>query len=337
MVYRKTIGAICSLLAVITLITPAATHAAPPVNSGNGLKISPVITNLTVNPGQTQTLTVYVQNVTSATVTLQAVVNDFTASSDESGVPALLLDPNQYATSHSLKRLVAPISNFTLQSNEQKTVNVVIAIPPNAPGGGYYGAIRFLPAAIGSGGNSNVTLSASVGSLILVKVPGSIKEDLELVSLDARKVDPNTGEVGAPQMLFVNGKNIVAAVRFQNKGDVQEQPFGKVALEQGNKVLATYEINSTTPRGNVLPDSVRKFTVPLDKVGTFGVYTLTGNFGYGNSGQLMSGKETFYVIPIMAIVIAILIIALILSLIFVFPKLIRSYNRRVVQKATHRR
>jgi multisubunit Na+/H+ antiporter MnhC subunit len=90
------------------------------------------------------------------------------------------------------------------------------------------------------------------------------------------------------------------------------------------------------PRGNVLPDSVRKFTVKLDKVGAFGKYTLVGNFGYGNDGQLLSGSTTFYVVPLAAIIIVAAIVILIVFLIFALPKLIRGYNRKIVQRATRR-
>lgn len=297
-------------------------------DGGNGLKVSPVVTNIVINPGQSQVVDVSVQNVTQTDVTLQVLVNDFTASTDESGAPALLLDPGQYAPSHSLKRFIPPISNIMVKAGQQQVVPVTIAVPQNAPGGGYYGAVRFAAAA--TNGNNNVTLSASVGSLILVKVPGNIKEDLSLVSFGAASPDNST------HVVFTSGKGLLASVRFRNSGDVQEQPFGKVLLESGGKQLAAYELNDATPRGNVLPDSIRRFTVNLDKVGSLGKYTLVGNFGYGSSGQLLSGTTTFYVIPIWGIVIVLLILGLIAFFIFGFPRLLRAYNERVIRAAKGR-
>lgn len=321
-------GIIAAIVLCVTAVLPAGAASAP-VSSGSGLRISPVSTELTINPGASQTVTVYVQNVTADPVTLQAVVNDFTASGDESGTPALLLDPSQYAPSHSLKRYVAPLGNITLRPGEQKGVKAVITIPKGVPGGGYYGAVRFLPVGTSTDGRS-VTLSASVASLILVRVTGPVKESLQLLSLDAREAS------GGGRTVFFGSHGLAAVTRFRNDGDVQEQPFGKVLLERGGKVLASYEINNTTPRGNVLPDSIRKFTVSLDKVGLFGKYTLVGNFGYGTNGQLLSGQTTFYVIPLAAIVIALAIILLILFFVFGFPRLLRSYNRRVLRKAGRR-
>jgi len=329
MTYRKLISScLVAVLSLAALTLPASAATATP-NSGNGLKISPVVTNLTINPGQTQTVTVHVQNVTSAAVTLQVFINDFTATDDESGTPALLLNPNQYAPSHSLKRFVTPINNLTLQAGEARDVKAIVSVPKDAPGGGYYGAVRFAPAS--ASGENNITLSASVGSLILVKVPGTIREDVKLLSLDVHH------ESSGAQVIFTTSKGLIAAARFQNNGDVQEQPFGKILLKQGTKQIAAYEINDMTPRGNVLPDSIRKFTVNLDKVGAFGKYTVVGNFGYGTNGQLLTGQTTFYVIPIFIIVVVAAVILLILFCVLILPRLVRSYNRRVVQRATHRR
>lgn len=315
-----------SMVSIVAVPALAATQS-PSGGAGSGLKVSPVTTNLVMNKGETHTVTVYVQNVTKDAISLQAIINDFTAGDNETGQPQLILDPNQYAPTHSLKRYVAPIGNFTLQPGEQKGISVNIAIPQSAAAGGYYGAVRFAPASVSGG--SNVTLSASVGSLILVKVPGEVKEDLKLLSMDVR-----TSPDESPRVVFTSNSGLVAAVRFQNQGDVQEQPFGKLLLKQGDKQLASYEINNDTPRGNVLPDSTRKFTINLDKVGMFGQYTIVGNFGYGSNGQLLTGQTTFYVIPVGLIIAAIVVLLLIAFAIFGLPRLVKAYNRRVIRKAS---
>jgi hypothetical protein len=330
MIRRFMLAALSGLVAGAVLLSMAVVpaSAATSKTGGSGLKVSPVTTSLTIKPGESQTVTLYVQNITSDTMTWQALINDFTAGNDESGAPALLLN-NEFAPSHSLKRFVAPLSNITLQPGQQKGVNVVISIPDNATAGGYYGAVRFAPASVS--GSGMVTLSASVGSLILVKVPGNIKEDLQLASLDVRQ-----GKDGSPQTFFTSNKDLLATVRFQNKGDIQEQPFGKLLLKQGNKIRASYEVNHTTPLGNVLPSSIRKFSVSLDKVGVFGKYTLVGNFGYGSNGQLVSGQTTFYVVPVAMVCAVIAGILVILFLIFAFPKMVRAYNKRIIRKAGRR-
>lgn len=293
--------------------------------SGNGLTISPLTTNLVINAGQTQTVPVFIQNVTNAPTTVQVDINDFTAGSSENGHPALLLNPNQYAPSHSLKRYIAPINDITLQAGQQETVNVTISIPKGVAGGGYYAAIRFTPVTVSNG--KTVTLTASVASLVLVRVPGNVIDDLQLASIDARQ-----GSNGSPQTIFLTNSNLVAAVRFNNVGNVQEQPFGKVVLKSGNKELATYNVNATTPAGNVLPGSIRLYTVKLSHIGMIGKYTLLGNFGYGTNGQLLSGSTTFYVIPTLAIVIAVLVILLIAFFVYALLRKRNGKSIRFVRK-----
>lgn len=293
----------------------------------NGYRVSPVRTDLTIKPGASSSITVYIQNASSAVEHLQVVVNDFQPPKDESGDPALLLNGST-APQHSLKQFIkVAMPTFTLQPGQQAPVNVAINVPAGTPGGGYYGAIRFAP--VGASGSKNVNLSASVASLVLLTVPGNLSEKVTIAGFGVAQGNDST----SLRSLFLNNKNLKAVVRFQNGGNVQEQPFGKIQLKKGSKVLATYNINSSDSPGNVLPDSIRRFTVNLDHVGSFGKYKIVGNFGYGSKGELLTASATFWVIPLVVIIIAAIILLLILFLIFGLPRLIRRYNRRVIAKA----
>jgi hypothetical protein len=298
--------------------------------ASDGLRVSPVISNLTINPGTTQSLTINVTNVTTQATTFQAIVNDFQASSDESGNPELILGTNQYAPTHSLKRFIQPIPNVTIQPGQEVGVPVTITIPKDAAGGGYYGAVRFAPASLGTA-NQTVTLAGSVGSLILVKVPGDIVNKLSIASFDSASNTTVTS-------FFTSNKHVEAVIRFQNEGNIQEQPFGKILVEsRSGKQLGEVEVNNTEPPGNVLPDSVRKFTVPVTGIGSFGIYKLEGNFGYGTNGQLLSASTNVYVVPALAIILFLVFVIVLLFLIFGLPRLIHSYNQRVIRQATRHR
>ncbi len=299
-------------------------------NTGSGIYISPVRTELVVSPGETKTVTVTVKNVTSATATYKVIVNDFIAGDNELGQPALILDDNKYAPSHSLKRHIAAIPNVTVNPGESKDVKVSISMPKDAAGGGYFGAVRFL--AVGGKQGQNITLSASVGSLILVRVPGDIKESMTLASFDVRKSETSN----SASSFFTSNKNLYVMARFKNTGNVHEQPFGKINLKKGDKVLQTTEINNTDAKGNVLPDSIRRFSVKLNKVGMWGKYTVEGNFGYGTTGQLISGKTSFFVLPLILIIVGLIVLGLIVFAIFGLPKAIKRYNANIVRKANRR-
>jgi hypothetical protein len=336
---RRKLASILIVFALLSGSTALAATAPSPSNgsaSDNGLKVSPVRSDLTIATGTTKAIQVTVTNVTSAVSSYDVLINDFMAGSDESGQPQILLDAAKYAPSHSLKRLVGAVASVTLQPGESKNITVPITVPKNYTAGGYYGAIRFAPHTDKNAANKNVTLSASVGSLVLVTVPGNIHEQVTVASMDAREA-VEVNQVDTPRTVFFDGKDINSVIRFQNSGDVQEQPFGKITLKNWRgKVLGSYEVNNTTPRGNVLPDSIRKFSLPMKDVGGFGKYTMTGNFGYGNQGQLITASTTFYVIPVATIGLTVLVVGVIVYLIFGLPRTIKWYNRRVVAHANSR-
>lgn len=294
-------------------------------NSGNGIRISPVRTDLVMNPGESRQIGITIANLTAGTAEYQVMINDFIAGQNELGQPSLILDSDKFAPSHSLKRYMQPIPNTTVGAGQSKELKVSISIPKDAAAGGYYGAVRFAPAKSGDS-TKNVTLAASVGSLILVKVPGDIKENITLDSFDVR----NGVNASGGSSFFTSNKDLYAVARFKNAGNVHEQPFGKITLKRGGKVLQTIEINNTDPRGNVLPDSIRRFESKLTKVGFWGKYQVDGNFGYGSNGQLLSATSTFYVLPVVLILVVLGLLALLAIALFVLPKQLR--NRKKVNR-----
>lgn len=333
--YTRTILSIGLLVALAVPSVGWLAHANAQSNSsnssgGNGIRISPVRTDVSINKGETKTVIMNIQNVTSSEASFKAILNDFIAADGEKGQPALILDDDKYAPSHSLKRYIAAIPNMSLKAGESKDVKVTITIPASAKAGGYYGAVRFAP--VSSDSSKNVTLSASVGSIILVKVPGDIAENMTIDSFDVRRGADGVGG----SSFFTTNKDLYGVVRFKNSGDVHEQPFGRMLLKKGNKVLQSVEINNTDPKGNVLPDSVRRFNVKLDRVSSFGKYTVQGNFGYGSNGQLLSAETTFWVVPLALIVGIIAAITLIVVAIIAVPRAIKRHNRNVLRKAGRR-
>lgn len=320
MFVKKILAASALVLSLVSSMVLPASAATPTVDSSNGLKVSPVRTDVSVDPGKSTTVPITVQNVTQGTANLQVLINDF-VSGDENGTPNILLN-GKSAPAHGLKQYVAPIANITLASNEQREVKAVITIPANARPGGYFGVVRFAPA--NQANDKNVTLGASVGSLILVRVSGQAKEQLNLLNMDVQKN-------GKSSSFLTSSKGLSVVTRFQNTGDVQEEPFGKVQLKnRGGSLLGAYEINNTDPRGTVLPGGIRKFSVNLDKVGSFGKYTVQGNFGYGSNGQLLSASKTFYVIPPVLIGVAVIIILALIAAAFALKN--RVSRKRVVRR-----
>ncbi len=294
-------------------------------NNANSLKVSPLRTDVTLNPGDSGVVKAYVTNLTKDTVMLKAIENDFVAG-DEKGTPSIILDENSYAPSHSLKRFMVPVPNVTINAAATAEVDVHIAVPKTAQAGGYYGAIRFAPA-----GNSSqpVSLSSSVASLILLSVSGPTVEQMTLTNFDVQ-------QNGGTATNFRTPNDLALLVRFENKGNVQEGPFGQINIQKGKKVVYSYNFNQDDPKDQVLPDSARRWLVPLKNLGKFGKYTISGTFGYGSKGTTINIQKTVWIIPttyILAVVGGIVLLIAIVGGLFMF---LRSYKRRILRSSRRR-
>lgn len=300
--------------------------------SSNGYRISPIRTDITVAAGSSQTIPITIDNLTKYGGYVKPEVDDFTSGSNENGVPYIYLN-GQSAPSHSLRSFVEPLKPFDLPALGSVILNVTISIPKGTAAGGYYGAVRLLPYDPATG--KNINLTGSVASLFLVTVPGKVFEQLSISSFDVRKLISAPYTFSNPGWLFSKPNKLYSVVRFDDTGDLQEQPFGKIILKKGSTVLQTVSINQSVPLASVLPGSIRLFSEPLSGVGSFGKYTVYGNFGYGSDGQLLSDTYSFYVIPTWVFITVGVLIVVLLVLIFVLPRILRNYRRRVL-KSTNR-
>jgi hypothetical protein len=299
---------ITSALVWMTIL-PAQAATTQSSSAANGFQISPVLSELTIKKGQSQVVDITVNNPTSDTSTDKVVVDDFIASSNENGTPQLLLNGKVADPSHNFIPLVAPIPNITIPPKGTANVTVTISVPSDANSGGYYGVVRLVPVSMSSD-SGNVGLTASVGTIFLITVPGNLVEKLDLVQLSAAKNNQPSSLIfsGAPQVL----------VRLNNVGDIHVQPFGVVNVKSmSGKVVASYEFNNVTPRGNILPGSIRKFVNTLPKRTWLGHYTIEASLAYASgSGNLIIATAGFWYIPVWFVVTFVIVVILIVAAIY---------------------
>lgn len=286
----------------------------------SGYLISPVRQEMTIEKGQSQKVTLTLENVTRVDTTAQAIINDFEASDDETGQPKFLADDSN-ASGNSFKSLVGDIPNITLGPLEKKQVEVVISVPKDAYAGGYYGAIRFVNTSTNN--DKNVALDASVGTIFLVEVPGNLTEQMELVEFTPSK-EGSTGR------FFIGGTNIDIVTRLRNTGNIHVKPFGKITVtDSSGATIESFEFNNTEPRANVLPDSIRRFEDKLQNQEWFGKYTVTANLGYGTGGSLITATTYFWVVPLWLVIAVIAgILLLLVGGFFVYRKIITKRRLR---------
>ena len=261
--------------------------AQEPANGNSTLKVAPLRSDLTMDPGETRTVKVTVTNPTASELTVRPVQNDFIAE-DEKGNPAIILDEGEFAPKHSLKRFMTPIDNLVLPANGSISVDVELVVPANAQPGGYFGAVRFDPVDQSSGGQVN--LNTSIASLILLRVSGDAPERLTLSDFEIQ-------QKGRISTWYMDDKDLSMLVRFENSGMVQLRPVAKLSILRGDEVVYDEDFNNKEQKEMILPDSARRWDVALSEVGGFGKYTAVATFTYGSKNQIIEVESSFWIIP----------------------------------------
>ena len=317
---------IVTALALSFVSLPASAQSSATANT---LKVSPVRTDVEIKKGTSADVPITITNLSGSAVTVATIENDF-VQGDENGTPSIILDVDEFAPTHSLKRFMTPLGNVKVPANGSITVKVKITVPADAQAGGYFGALRFAPAAPDDGGQVN--LSASVASLILLTVPGPVSEQLNLTNFD---IQQGQGSKAATDFRTPNDLKVV--FRFENKGNIQLGPFGKVSVTQGNKVVYDYDFNQQNPRDVVLPDGARKWEVPLKDLGTFGYYTVHATFSYGSTNKTIEVEKSFWVIPTAFIIAAIAIVVVLIAGIVFLVIWLKGRRKRAIRRHAGRR
>jgi hypothetical protein len=313
------IAGILSAILLPAVLLHAPVHAQS-TDAANGLQVTPALVELNGEKGKTYNVELKVLNVTGSDLAFTSAVNDF-AAKDETGAPSILLNETTPSPT-SIQTWVSAISPFTLNAHQTQTIEATISIPENAEPGGHYGVIRFSGTAP-SVTQTGVGLSASAGTLFLVRVAGDITEHLNLITFEA--TDPTSG---TPHNLFENGP-ITFLTRFQNTGNVHVQPTGKIVVHDSfGNAISTLDINDE--KGNILPSSIRRFTSTLNQKWLFGRYTADISIAYGTTGGAIVESTSFWVIPWKLILICLAILA---TLIYVLRFAIKRYNKYIIAQA----
>lgn len=321
--------AILVLGAGMATVVHAATTTQAPAGSSQALEISPPVVNLSGNPGETVKTQISVRDVADTPLVVKGQVNDFIAQGED-GTPKILLD-NGEESPYSMKSWFAPLDQLTLSPKKIENLTVSITIPANAAPGGYYSTIRFTANPPGGAQGSGVSLSASLGALILMKVNGDAKESMSVAEF------ATYDSFGRTAWLFESAP-VNFILRAKNDGTLHEQPIGEATIKDmfGNTVGL---VNINLERKNVLPGSIRKFEAPLDKavIGDrmlFGRYTADLVMTYGTNNQKVTMSISFWVVPWKLILI---IIALLVGGFFLVRFGLRRYNTYILSKSSRRR
>jgi hypothetical protein len=311
---KRLLMAVLSALLIFT-ITPFALAQQSP--SGSGLSISPTISELTINPGEANHVTITLKNITVDDVVAKGAVNDF-ISDNNTGNPQIITDPN-IKSPNSIKKFVTNIDDVALAKGQQKTVVLGLEVPKNTTPGAYYGIIRYraVPKALNTPGPGQVALTASVGTIVLITVPGNVREQVQVKGIHIFR--------GAREGSFFIKPPTSIGITITNFGNGFVKPFGTVEVNNTfKKAVTSFQLNNPKQLGNILPNSTRTFSNNIKGVNRIGRYTVLASVSYGSGSQVLTLKKDFWYIPLWLVVIILVVLA---GLIFLAVRAYRNYRR----------
>lgn len=297
--------------------------------SGQAFSISPPVVELAANKGDKTNVTIKLTNLSSGPLSITVETNDFGAK-NETGEPNIIFDDSGKDGTYTLKNWVTIPNDFTIQSKETRSVTLPIAIPANAEPGGHYGVIRFTGTTAG-GDSQQVALSASIGSLVLLQVNGTITTSASTEDFYTANADFNKNS-------FFESLPLQVVSRIKNTGNVHVKPTGTVEItDMFGKKISTVRMNGDpndekNRPGSILPQSIRRFNSELKDVQLFGRYTATMKLTYGD-GKTLEKSAEFWVVPYRQILI-VLAVLVVLAVGLIFG--LKRYNAYIIKKAQKR-
>ena len=297
-----------------------ADDATPPATgTAQGLTISPPINDLSLKPGGTDSEIIRVTNPTQNLVEVYPVAMNFN-SKGEGGEPNFTAANDENSKFTLAKWISFTQPKLALMPNQVVEFKYDINVPAEAEPGGHYGVV-FLSTnpPEKTPGASQVSIASMVGSLLLVKIPGDTQEvgTLNEFSSSAFYLKPPVN----------------LTTRISNSGNIHFKPEGTIEIKdwKGGEVN---KITFNEERGNVLPDSVRKFEnkwlssdLPFYKI-PVGRFTADLNLKYGANDKTFASTVVFWIIPRYIIITFIALLLLIaLVLIIILRKKRKNRNR----------
>lgn len=285
-------------------------------NSTVGLEVSSPIYEFTVAPGKVQQDIVKIKNVGASEQTFYPEVLDF-KSDNKSGTPIFLNKGEDSGTYSLAKWISISTAGITLAPNQSTAINFNITVPSTAEPGGHYAGILFSTQPPDPTGTNQIGLASKVGSLILVRVAGDAKEAAKITSFTTDKDTYEKAEVKF-------------STTVENTGNVHVQPKGVIEVKNVfGGTVAGIDVNQLS--ANVLPGSSRIFEVKWNDPGfKLGYYKANLTLSYGNPAQTITSSTSFWIIPWMTLLIALIVIAVVLA-VLIFA--IKRYNHWIVAKA----
>lgn len=278
------------LLVAVGIVLGTVTPLATAEQALTGVTVSPALANIDLQPGQQQqTVNASITNNTASAVTITLSTVDFKSLNDSGGVLFIGSTTYKYGLA---KWISLPNGKVSLAPHQTQRLSVTIANRTDLSPGGHYGAIvyKVLPDSHSSAGNNNVNVQQELSTLVFIKKLGG-----EVYGLRLEHVQLGGSLFHAPES---------AVLTFRNTGNTQTVPRGLVQVSGPHSPEVSRGLINTDS-GLVLPDSTRKFAVPLSGSSHLlwpGRYHVTVHYRYDESGSFATENLgfTYLNLPLLA-------------------------------------
>jgi len=271
------------ILFLSQILTVSAVDLSPALSKG--LTLSPLRSELNIEPGTSLDGTLTVTNSTVEPMTVALSAEEFKVTNSQ-------YDYEFIAESDISRWVSFKPSEIILKSGESKKVQYSVGVPLTAELGGYYISM-FASTAVGSPGDSDNS-QQRVGSLLYITVAsdvlGSVTRAGHVLSLSSPWLMINKGTWG---MTIQNG----GTTHFRSDYSVKiENIFGRKVSEGQSSAL-------------ILPNTIRALSGDLPAPSMPGIYKVIYTIGLGDTPNVVKTNYMLY-LPIWAIaIIATIIIA----------------------------
>lgn len=313
--------ALCALVLGPLLVLPQSVLAQG--SDALTLSIAPSLFDMAAEPGQQWNSQLRVINVNNYELTVYLDVVNFLPNGEGGDGRFVPIEAAETKGQSLAEWFVLPDGPVIVPAGDSVYVPITVTVPFDASPGGHFAAILVgTRPPEGTPEVTRVQTSQVVTSLFFARVAGDIREVGSI-----REFTTADSILARPEATF--------ELRFENKGNVHLQPQGEIKiLNMWGQERGIVPINQNSKFGNVLPESIRKFTFTWEgewSIADIGRYTAVATLAYGTEArQFTSSKTAFWVIPFKLLLSILAGLAL---FIYTVTWLVRRYVRSMLTMA----
>ena len=265
--------------------------------SQTGLALRPAIVEVAGNPGTSSSHKLFVENTSDRALAVQLEAQTLLPLDPiVDGDRRSEFDASSWIEVNSTDRL--------FDTGEVEEITFTVAIPEDANAGGHYAILALRPLSAQSDAQATNSVP-EIGVAVFITVAGDIVEEAALQTDNL---------IGAR---VAQGSTQKLSFDIANTGNVHILPSPRITITKDGK---TVEVLTLQPQV-VLPNTEKTFTAEWAAEAGYGQYAARAELTYGNQSiPLSSTEQSFWVVPPILAIIAVLAGLTLLSSMLIFRK-----------------